>query len=119
MNNAQASLALTPGRGTVGFNADSNECYGRVRRNDGSSIVVKGTYSGEVAQLEGLGTKVNLAKAVATKNGNGPRMRGSVVFTDTGEIIPITLWAPKNAGATGYGLTDDAPFVAGTPGFPF
>ena len=109
----------TPGRGTVGFNMEGANCFGQVRRDDGSVITVKGTFNAQVAELEGLATKVCLTKAVPTKNGNGPRMRGSVVFTDTGEVIPVTLWAPKNVGAKAYGLTDDVEFVPGTPGYPF
>ena len=115
-HNTQAQVQAL-GRGTIGFNADGT-CFGQVRIGN-NVIGVKGQYNAATATLEGPGVVVNLAKANPTRANNGPAMRGSILFTESGEIIPQTLWRPKNEGAVAYGLTDDKPFVPGDVKTPF
>jgi hypothetical protein len=110
---AAKTLAPTyaPGRGTIVFNADAGyTCFGRVRR-DGKEYVVQGTYSSAGATLVGelcslkvvrLEPKVNARVGVQY-----PVARAELVFTDTGEVHMLGVFAPTKPGAVAHGLTDD------------
>lgn len=101
---------LPPGLGTIGFNTDGS-CFGTIRRN-GVDITVRGDYTGTNISLAGDNVAVALAP-VARRTERGPRARGSIVFTDTGEVKKACMWAPKNKDAIAYGLSEDVPFVPG------
>lgn len=123
----QTSNSLNVGRGVIGFNEDGTT-WGYIRPDGAETpeVAVRGTYDATSVVLEADNIRIALAPAAKTVRGNGPRLRGSVIFTDTGETKKVVAWLnPEkrdnegNALPRTYGLTDEAGFVPSKSVTPF
>jgi hypothetical protein len=109
MSNVTALPRETPGLGTVSFVLDSDVAFGQLRTND-AVLALHGTYNATCVRLETREGHSLVLTPIARPAENGPKLRGTLLDTKTGETQTVVAWAPTKGGKA-YGLSTESGIV--------
>lgn len=89
------------GFGTISFDADSADVFGKIRLSDAVSVTVRGTRNAEGFTAQGDGVTVIAVKRKDRKPGQPVAV--VTLSTDDGDVV-LDMWAPKQGTAFGLSL---------------